>query len=74
MSKPVYVFYAGLLYGEFTRKEMRTTISPVNTPEVYNGGYVYLPTDPIGWYRCDLTPLLIEDVPKELRTAVLLLT
>lgn len=44
--------------------------------KIYNEGYVYAPSNTYRgspWYRCDLTPVLLEDVPKELRVLVLLL-
>ena len=37
--------------------------------EIYNGGYIstYLSaTNRYEWFRCDYTPVLPEDVPKEL--------
>ena len=43
--------------------------------EIYNGGYLYFPDSRNNqrWIRCDLTPVLIEDAPKELRALVLIL-
>lgn len=74
----IYLFYAGLLHSEwyvFPR-------TPDMTMEVYNGGYVWVAQqwmphaifEPVGWYRPDKTPVLIEDVPKKLRAMSLLLT
>lgn len=62
-----YVFYAGLLYGEYTH--------PIKAwlRELPNGAYIYFPEDQ-EWRLNDLTPVLLEDVPKELRLQVLLLT
>ena len=65
----VYVFYATLLYGEYT----------INTAPPYwdlpEGCYLYFPKDPYRkhWYLKDLTPVLPEDVPKELKTLALLM-
>ena len=68
MSK-VYVFYATLLWGEYT---IHTTPPYRDLPE---GCYLYYPKDPYNkyWYLKDLTPVLPEDVPKELKTLVLLM-
>lgn len=44
--------------------------------EIYNGGYIstYDPsTNSYGWFRCDYTPVLPEDVPKELIVLELIL-
>lgn len=63
----VYVFYATLLYGEYSR-----TPSLAELPE---GCYLYYPMDNYKkhWYLKDLTPVLLEDVPKPLRALVLLM-
>ena len=70
------LFYAGMLYGEFASWPRKHEI-----PEVYDGGWLYCAKgDKWGgylagrWYRCDGCPSLIDDVPKELRLQVLLLT
>jgi hypothetical protein len=46
-------------------------------PDFYNGGYIKYPDDhkvnPSKWARPDGTPVLLEDVPKELLTLELLL-
>lgn len=36
--------------------------------EIYNGGYLhcYGPKGKSEWYRPDMTPVLLQDVPKEL--------
>lgn len=71
----IYLFYADRLYGEYTStKQIKPDL--VGT-EVYNGGYVYV-VNVLGceyrtWYRCDFTPMLIEDVPKTLQALLLLL-
>ena len=45
-------------------------------PDIYNGGYIKYPDGhnfyPSGWSRCDTTPVLLEDVPKELLVLELL--
>jgi len=65
----IILFYGTQEYGRYIAwKEMRMDISE----EIYNGGYVYQ-TGPREWYRCDLTPCLIEDVPKIQRMLVLVL-
>lgn len=71
------MFYGVQLYGEFDRWRDFWN-SDINS-EVYNGAYVYSPytakVDRIDcpWYRSDCTPVLLEDVPKELRAYVLIL-
>lgn len=67
-----FVFYAGLLYGEYDNSSFRT-LQIHGSLELYNGGYMYAKHER-KWYRMDQTPLLIEDVPKELLVQVLLLT
>ena len=74
MRTAVTVFYAGLIYGEFDHFPKQHELPN----EVYQGGYVHglrwaiMGSTP--WYRCDRTPVLLEDVPKELRTIVLLMS
>jgi hypothetical protein len=69
------LFYGTQEYGRYIAwKEMKADISPQDhvPSDVYNGGYVYLTTTR-EWYRCDLTPVLIADVPKILQMLVLVL-
>lgn len=66
----VYVFYGQQLYGEW--KYFPTYLE---TPE---GALYYCATapymyNPCQWFNRDLTPILLEDVPKQLRTLVLLM-
>ena len=64
-----YVFYATLLYGEYTSfKELRAADLP-------DGVYLYEPEDKDGdyWFLKDLTPVLPEDVPKELKALCLIM-
>lgn len=62
-----YVFYATLLYGEYSTYKVLPTLP--------DGVYIYKPEDRGGgyWFLKDLTPVLIKDVPKELRALVLLM-
>jgi len=81
MTINCYVFYAGKLYGKYTSQQFKEYKSTCGA-EIYNGALVYMnefrshpaqgPTS--GWYRLDWTPVLIEDVPKELHLLLLLLT
>lgn len=75
----VLVFYAGEVLLEFDKfKEFDTWRRACihGAPEFYNGAYVYNHDDREArhWYRMDCTPVLLNDVPKELRLLVLLLT
>jgi hypothetical protein len=67
------MFYAGLIHMETDDiREFRITEIGY---EIYNGCYIYIKDEkPPNWYRGDLTPCLIEDVPKELRALLLILT
>lgn len=73
------LLYAGELAQEFEPGRIslqQYTLSNWGL-KIYNGGYVYWPTNPYNgspWYRCDLTPVLLENVPKEYRVLALLLT
>lgn len=73
----IFVFYAGLLYGEYTKASFRLLQTSCNS-ELYNGAYVYSIGEKwdfdTGWFRMDGTPFLLSDVPKELQLSVLLLT
>ena len=78
--KDVLVFYAGLLYGEYSHEEYELEWAAV-TPEVYNGGWLYMKNRCVigrfgpapGWYRMDGTPCLDAGVPSELKVTLLLL-
>ena len=79
--KDVTVFYAGMVYGEYSHSEWEYEWVRMS-PEVYNGGWIHTLTrqmsgrygpDP-GWYRADGTPVLLPDVPPELQLLNLLLT
>lgn len=69
------LFYGTQEFGRYASwKEMKDDIYPHTQvqSDVYNGGYVYH-IEFHEWYRCDLTPVLIEDVPKIHRMLVLVL-
>lgn len=72
MSK-VTVFYAGRIYAEYLHlKAYREAIT--SESDVYQGGYLYLHDNKYGkWFRCDVTPVLDEDVPPELKMWLLIL-
>lgn len=74
----IFVFYAGQLYEELASFKAFRAMQTTCTPEIYNGAYVYNPLDIRSgarlWYRMDGTPVLLDDVPKNLRLWVLLLT
>lgn len=70
MNTNVYVFYGQQLWSE-------TAYTPP-LRDLPDGAYLYYaqpphPGLPARWYRKDLTPVLLEDVPKELKTLCLLL-
>jgi hypothetical protein len=72
------VFYDNQLLLEFDDpKEFETwrRACCVGNPEFYNGGYVYQSwiSNDRKWYRMDLTPVLLEDVPPALRAWVLII-
>lgn len=69
LTEPRYqVFYANQLIRETFAVPRYWDLGE----EIYQGGYVFKMSDRT-WYRCDFTPVLIEDVPKELRALALLL-
>lgn len=75
--KNALVFYAGLLYGEYSFNEWKPFSGLRELPD---GAYVRLPKkgnwqDPeFLWFRSDFTPVRLEDVPKEYLLMSLLLT
>jgi hypothetical protein len=73
--KTYVLFYGNQVFGEYDSwKEIRKELFPhteIQT-DVYNGGYVYVTTTQ-EWFRCDHTPSLIEDVPKQLQMLALVL-
>lgn len=71
-----FLFYAGQLVQEWDAGEYRNLSQYTHSTwgsEIYNGGYLWHGSLQ-EWYRCDLTPVLLEDVPKELLMLKLLLT
>ena len=67
--KRIQVFYATLLYAEYPVPVWKLPLH--DFPDgvfIYDGGVTKC------WYLKDLTPVLIEDVPKELRTMLLLMS
>ena len=71
------VFYAGMLHSE------HNNMKPDVRLDLPDGCYIFLNRKYAGnpsafalqgWYRKDFTPVLLEDVPKELRMLQLLLT
>ena len=79
MSAKAYLFYANELVQEFAHGEEVTCRQYLHTQwgsKVYNEGYVYWPEarhNGSCWYRCDLTPVPLTNVPTIYRTMVLLL-
>jgi hypothetical protein len=80
MSKS-YLFYGTQLVAELESHETSSRhIRSRFGQEIYDGGYLYdhwyhrFKGQPRRWWRCDLTPVLLEQVPKELRALALLLT
>jgi hypothetical protein len=78
----ILIFYGGKLYEslsieDYARIKWSTYLSKLDA-EVRNGCYIYrgftTTLNPVQWYRGDLTPVLLEDVPLELRGLVLLYT
>lgn len=65
------LFYGGQLVQEFPDTCCPNLSQYLHTNwglEVYNGGYIYASKDhgkTWEWFRCDLTPVFHEDVPKE---------
>lgn len=70
------VFYAGQVHAEFDYvhafTEWRRSQATENR-EVYNGAYVY-DRSIRGWWRMDMTPVLLSDVPKKLRILLLIMS
>lgn len=70
MNTNTRLYYANQLVDEFEDRypKLAQYLHTNWGLEVYNGGYlhVYDYGDVSTWYRPDLTPVLIQDVPKEL--------
>ena len=73
-----YLFYGTQLVGELdTANQSASRIKAIYGQEIYDGGWVYTPWikgQPYEWWRCDMTPVRVEHVPKELRALALLIT
>jgi hypothetical protein len=74
-----YLFCGGELVREYAQifPDMSEWLHGNFRLEIYNKGYVYTRKyhdRQRTWYRCDYTPVLLEDVPKEYRLLLLLLT
>lgn len=71
------VYYANQVFMEFYVGPFDLMKLDPMYVEVINGGYIKYPQShqifPTKWSKCDGTPVLIEDVPKELLTMELLL-
>lgn len=73
MSK-AYLFYGTQLVEEFESRDLTSRkILHTHGREIYDGGYIHAPLMTRTWWRCDLTPVLLADVPTELRALALLL-
>lgn len=71
----ITLFYGTQVFAQYPdKKAMSKDIYPHTEvqSEVYNGGFAYM-GDERKWYRCDLTPCLIEDVPKHFQMLALVL-
>lgn len=79
----IRVFYGGQLHKEFPVSDCMWPMSTVSKAlreeslEIYNGAYCHVTPSMSflhGWYRADNTPVRENDVPKELRLLLLLLS
>lgn len=71
--KPISVFYGGQYCGSYANlRELREGFSVDS--DVYQGGIIYVPISPheVKWYNMDLTPILLVDVPPQLKMLVYL--
>ncbi len=70
------LYYAGQLVMYMHCRQNETIRFSGLSPEIYNGGYIKYPPGhkfyPDEWSRCDTTPVLRENVPKELLVLELL--
>jgi hypothetical protein len=80
MNRSVTVFYANLVYGNFTYGDgPGQFFDECGLRDLPDGCYLKFHSDmevwwPGLWYLQDLTPVLPDDVPKELRLLTLLIT
>lgn len=69
----LHLFYANQLVEEIELSpSMWRHIRETHGDEIYQGGWLFC-RDADEWYRCDSTPALLADVPKDLRVLALLL-
>lgn len=72
-----FLFYGGQLVQEFNtaQPDLSQYLHTQWGLEVYNNGITAIcqNSKPVEWYRSDRTPILLEDVPKDLRILLLLL-
>jgi len=77
MSYITRVYYAGLVYHEHLCINKDLPFSGMKRHDLPDGCYIRVPDGNFfsgnKWYLKDLTPVLIEDVPKELLLLDLLL-
>lgn len=78
MSNTTLLFHEGELVEAFTDTpfNMKQYLHTNWGLKIYNNGWVYRPSLPYNgspWYRPDLTPSLIADVPKDIQLLALLL-
>ena len=71
--KPITVFYAGLLYGEYD------SLSNEERMSLPDGCYIYVTSKKMFWkdklwYCKDITPRQPHDVPPELLVSVMLMS
>jgi hypothetical protein len=66
----IQMFYRTKFLGTFTMKQYRELNLYSKKPAIYNGAYIYKESE---WFRCDMTPVLLDYVPKEIRLLKLLL-
>lgn len=70
----VHLFYGNQLVESLDGKELTAKyIKAQFGQEIYDGGYIYSPRLKKTWWRCDLTPVIVDHVPKELRALALLI-
>ena len=79
MTYRAILFYGGQVVQRFEPGEIVTCAQYLHTQwgyEVYNGGYLHWPAMEslygYVWYRPDLTPVMLADVPKEYRLLALI--
>ena len=68
----VLIFYGTLIYGECTMANIKNTSFRLDLPDDCLL-YFKPPLFDRHWYRKDLTPVLIEDVPKEIKMLCLVM-